>query len=246
MKANNIKITSLKHPLIKHWVSLRKAGDYRKEVKTLLIIGDRIIREFPFPIRSLVSVEPNDIPAKTKYLVTEGILKKISGMDNYQGMIAEVDIPQSKNVDDCHFVLILDQIQDPGNLGTILRTALALGWDGVIATPGTVDFFNDKTLRASQGAVFHLSLCTKTPEEIQDWIRDKKISLWVADAKGRSVENSNFQSPLALVLSNEGQGLQPWAKNIGTPLAIPLKNNVESLNVSVAGALLLYQIRGSS
>lgn len=246
MKENHTSIATLRHPLVKHWVSLRKESTYRDETKSVLLIGDHIVREFPFPIRSLISLKPTDLKAKQKYIATPEILQKIAGIDGYSGLIAEVDLPKSKNIEDCHFVLILDQVQDPGNLGTLLRTALALGWDGVMATPGTVDFFNDKTLRASQGAIFHLPFCIKTPEEIQDWIRRKKITLWTADARGKSVQHTNFQSPIALVLSNEGQGLQPWAKAAGTPIAIPLQNNVESLNVSTAGAILLYQIRGIS
>ena len=116
-------------------------------------------------------------------------------------------LPEPQNIDDKNFVLILDQVQDPGNLGTLLRTSLALGWEGVIATPGTVDFFNDKALRASQGAIFRLPYCYKTPEEIIAWANTKQIAIWIGDANGPPLKERNFHPPLALVLSNEGQGL---------------------------------------
>lgn len=181
-----MEITSLQHPLVKHFVSLKKDAAYRKEERSLLLMGDKIIQEYPFPIKCLISSASTSIEAKTKYIVTEEILQKIAGLGSFSGMIAEVDLPEAQNVDEKKFVLILDQIQDPGNLGTILRTALALGWEAVIATPGTVDFFNDKALRASQGAIFRLPFAYKTPEEIISWVEEKKIALWVADMGGRS------------------------------------------------------------
>lgn len=241
-----MQITSLQHPLVKHWVSLKKDSAYRKESNTLLLIGEKIIQEFPFPIKCLISTEPTHLKAETTYLVTEEILHKIAGLGSFEGLLAEVHLPEPQNVDNKKIILILDQIQDPGNLGTLLRTALALGWDGVIATPGTVDFFNDKALRASQGAIFRLPYAYKTPEEIISWANTKQIPIWVGDADGPPIKEKTFHTPLALVLSNEGQGLSPWAKKIGKSISIPLHNNVESLNVAAAGAILLYEIKGTS
>lgn len=238
-----MRITSLQHPLVKHWVLLKKDSSYRKETNSLLLIGEKMIREFPFPIRCLISTQPAHLRAQSTYIVTEEILQKIAGVGHFQGLLAEVDLPLTQNVDDKNFVLILDQVQDPGNLGTLLRTALALGWEGVIATPGTVDFFNDKALRASQGAIFHLPYAYKTAEEIISWSQEKQIAVWVGDAKGTPLSETPFQSPLALILSHEGQGVSGWAQKIGQKISIPLQNKVESLNVAAAGAILLYEIR---
>ncbi len=238
-----MQITSLQHPLVKHLVSLKKDSAYRKESNTLLLIGDKIIQEFPFPIKCLISKDPVRIKAETTYLVTSEILQKIAGLSTFDGLIAEVHLPKAQNVEDKDFILILDQIQDPGNLGTLLRTALALGWEGVMATPGTVDFFNDKALRASQGAIFHLPFCYKTPEEILSWSQKKQLPLWVGDAGGEPLAKASCKAPLALVLSNEGQGLSDWIKPVGKKISIPLQNNVESLNVAAAGAILLYTIK---
>lgn len=237
-----MKITSLQHPIVKHFVSLRKDSAYRKEKHSLVLLGDNIIQEYPFPIKCLIAKEPISLKAATKHVVTEEILQKIAGLGSFSGMIAEVEIPQPQNIDDKNFVLILDQIQDPGNLGTLIRTAVALGWDAVVATPGTVDFFNDKALRASQGAIFRIPFAYKTPEEIVSWVQGKKISLWVADMLGCALNEQTFRAPLALVLSNEGNGVAPWAKKAGNLISIPLQNNIESLNVAIAGAILLYGI----
>ena len=234
-----MRITSLQHPLVKHFVSLRKESSYRKQSKSVLLIGEKVIRECFLPIRCLFSLDKTQIQAKTSYLVTEEILQKIGGSE----MVAEVDLPEPQNVEDKNFVLILDQIQDPGNLGTLLRASLGLGWEGVIATPGTVDFFNDKALKASQGAIFKLPFSFKTPEEIISWVQRKKISIWVADAGGAPYKNESFIKPLALVLSNEGNGINQWAKEFKM-ISIPLQNKVESLNVATAGAILLHHMRG--
>ena len=206
------------------------------------MIGEKIIREYPNSIQCIISSEPTPIRAKKSYLVTEEILQKIGGLGNIEGVFAEVDLPVPQSVEGKNYILILDQIQDPGNLGTLLRTALALGWEGVIATPGTVDFFNDKALRASQGAIFRLPFSIKTPEEILAWRESRNIPIWVADAKAPSCSKSTFSSPLALVLSHEGQGVRKWAKSFHS-ISIPLQNNVESLNVAAAGAILLYHMR---
>jgi TrmH family RNA methyltransferase len=241
-----MQITSLQHPLIKHWIALKKDSAYRKESKTLLLIGEKIIQEFPFPIKCLISTERAHIKAETTYQVTEEILHKIAGLNDFKGILAEVQLPPPQNVNEKNYLLILDQIQDPGNLGTLLRTSLGLGWEGVIATPGTVDFFNDKALRASQGAIFHLPYAYKTPEEILSWAKNRQIDVWVGDANGAPLKEVAYKSPLALVLSNEGQGLSPWAKTIGKTVSIPLQNKVESLNVAIAGAILLFEMKGIS
>lgn len=235
-------ITSLQHPLVKHFVSLRKDPAYRKEKRSLVLIGDHLVREYSFKIKCLLSREPSDLQSESSYLVTEEILQKISGLGTFSGLIAEVDFPNKQNVNDQKKVLILDQIQDPGNLGTLIRSAAAFGWDAVIATPGTVDFFNDKALRASQGAIFKIPFDYKSPDEILSWVQRKQVHLWVADMNGSPLEEQSFTTPIAVVLSNEGGGVAPWAKKNGTTLSIPLQNNIESLNVAVAGAILLYGI----
>ncbi len=237
------RITSLQHPNIKHWIELRKSRDYRVQAKSVLITGEKTIREFPFPLLCLVTQEPSDITAQEKFIVPEEILKKITALEEPDGFAAEVLLPPPQEIIDQNFVLILDQIQDPGNLGTLLRSALAFGWEGIIATPGTVDLFNDKALRAAQGATFRLPYCWKDPDQIAYWLEYKKRDLWVADLQGDSIESLTPRPPLALVLSSEGKGTSPWSKHLGRPIVIPMDNQVESLNVASAGAILLYSLK---
>ncbi len=239
-----IQIKSLQHPLVKHWTLLKKEKSYRQETKKILIIGESLIRELTVPIDKIISTRPVNIPCKESYIVTLEILKKITSFDT-DTIAAEIDLPIPQEIQDQKFILILDRIQDPGNLGTLFRTAWALKWEAIIITPETVDPFNDKALRASQGAILHIPFIEKTPEEIVQWLDAKKIPLWVADAKGAPVKQLTFTAPLALVLSHEGQGVSAWAKTKGKLLSIPLSNNMDSLNVSSAGAILLYTLRGT-
>lgn len=234
------KISSLQHPLVKHWEKLRREKNYREEKGALLIAGEKMIREFPFPLRTLISLQAAPLMAEQRYFVTEAILKKITGLETPDGFAAEVELPLPQDVGHCRRLLILDQLQDPGNMGTLLRTALAFGWEGVVATPGTVDFFNDKALRAAKGATFRLAYSWKTPEEIALLSREKKWDVWVADLTGKDLETIPFHLPFALVLSSEGEGVNAWARKLGKAISIPLKRGVESLNVAAAGAILLY------
>lgn len=233
------KITSLQHPLVKHWFELRNQKSYRQETQRLLVVGKKMIQELPIDV--LITLEDSEeISCKEKVIVTEPILKKITGLEAPDGFAAEIAMPkEEKNWKDKKRVLILDQIRDPGNLGTLLRTALALGWEGVITTPGTVDLFNDKALRAGKGAQFHLPFGELSQEEIQDL----GLQFYMADLEGTSLEKGHFKTPMALILSSEAHGARNWPN--AQKITIPMKSHVESLNVATSGAILLYEMRAT-
>ena len=133
-------ITSLQHPLVKHWFLLRSDRAYREDAQRLLIVGEKMIRELAdgVEIEALISLRPvSGVQAKEKHLVTDGIFKRITGLEHTDGFAAEIALPPPQSLSDFtskKYVLVLDQVSDPGNLGTLLRTALALGWEGVILT----------------------------------------------------------------------------------------------------------------
>lgn len=242
------KIFSLQHSLIKHWVSLRTDRAYREQKKRVLILGEKLVRELSrtFPLQSLIAVDPDpQIHASEVFAVSEPVLKKITGLQQPDGYAAEIFLPPPQDLTLKKRVLILDQIQDPGNLGTLLRTALALDWEGVIFTPGTVDLFNDKALRAAKGATFHLPYAKLSSPEILSWIEKKKIQTYTADLEGTLLsEISVPSSPVALILSHEGQGPGSWSRHLSQKITIPMAKQVESLNVATSGAILLYALRG--
>lgn len=120
-----------------------------------------------------------------------------------------------------------------------MRTALGLGWEGVILTPGTVDLFNDKALRAAKGATFLLPYTRMTTEEIARL----KLHFFTADLEGTPLEKGDFKPPLALILSNEGRGPGTWSEKLAKKITIPMSRQIESLNVATSGAILLYAMR---
>ncbi len=244
-------ITSLQHPIVKHWYLLRTERPYREDAQRLLLVGEKMIREISkeIPLLSLATLRPESgIPAEEKYLVSESILKKITGLEHPDGFAAEVLLPPPQDLFSKNFLVILDQISDPGNLGTLLRTALALNWEGAILTvPGTVDLFNDKALRAGKGAPFRLPYARLSTEEISRWIIDKNALAYTADIHGEPLDTAAAASspsrPLALILSNEAQGPGLWTETITQKVTIPMAPHVESLNVAASGAILLYAMR---
>ncbi len=242
------KIISLQHPLVKHWVQLRLERPYREEKKRVLLMGEKTIRELSKKIfiHTLISLEPSpEIPAEERIVVSEAILKKATGLEQPDGFAAEVSLPDPQDLCDKNYLLILDRISDPGNLGTLLRTALALNWEGVIFTPGTVDPFNDKALRAAKGATFLLPYARYDSDQIAALFQKNKIHAFTADTEGKPISQLSFPPPIALILSSESHGPGSWSEKMATRLTIPMGPNVESLNVSSSGSILLYAMRSS-
>lgn len=138
--------------------------------------------------------------------------------------------------------LVLDRIRDPGNLGTILRTARAANVSQVLLAPETADVFNPKVVRAGMGAHFHVPLVTASWEEIA--ARVQAIPrIYLSDAKGELVyTRADWTAPIALIVSNEAEGASDAARRIATAtLAIPMSGSAESLNAAIATGILLFE-----
>jgi TrmH family RNA methyltransferase len=141
-------------------------------------------------------------------------------------------------------VLVLDAVQDPGNVGTIVRTAAALGADATMALPGTVDLWNAKVVRSGMGAHFHHLCLAGTWDDLDTFRRQVPLDLWAADATGEPVSRSTAApARVAVVVGNEGGGLSSEARERATRLvAIPIAQPVDSLNVAVAAGILLHEL----
>jgi TrmH family RNA methyltransferase len=236
------EIMSLQHPLVKECVRLRSDKCARIETGQVLIVGEKMVGELSkkTPLIHLFTVKSTPIRSKEIHIVPDHILQKITGLPSPDGMAAIVNCPKPQSLEGKQKILILDKLADPGNLGTLLRTALALNWDGVIFTPGTVDPFNDKALRASKGAIFSLPYAHLSLEELSTFV--KPLYIYLADLEGTAVSKTEFKKPLALVLSNEGSGPDSWSKKMAHKISIPMHNGVESLNVAMSGGIILYSI----
>jgi TrmH family RNA methyltransferase len=236
------EISSLQHPLVKKWVKLRSEKEAREEYGSILLTGEKMIRDLSKSIlfQALISVkEAPEIKALERYIVNEDILRKITGVVSPDGFAAVAELPRFSSLSDKRRILILDRIADPGNLGTILRSALALGWDGALLTPQTVDPFNDKALRASKGALFSLPFAWGAGDA---FLQKERLHAYLADLDGTPLSEAIIQTPLALILSNEGAGPSPWAERLAQKICIPMHSGVESLNVAASGAIFLYEM----
>jgi TrmH family RNA methyltransferase len=136
--------------------------------------------------------------------------------------------------------LVMDAVQDPGNAGTLLRAAAAFGLDGVVALEGTVDLWSAKAVRASAGLIYAVPVVRTRAEELVDTCTALGIAILVADAAGADASGVRVPGPLALVVGNEGAGVRPELRAAGRPVAVPMRGGAESLNVGMAGSILLY------
>lgn len=168
--------------------------------------------------------------------------------DSPQGVLAIGEIPD-RRLDTLELpararLVVLDALQDPGNVGTILRTAAALGAVAVVAMPGTVDLWNAKVVRSAMGAIFHRPAFMSTWAELDTFRARHGLELWGADAGGTPLERLRPPDRLALLVGNEGAGLTAEGRaRAGQAVSLPISSAVESLNVAVATGILLYQLR---
>lgn len=241
------KITSLSHPLVKHLVKLRKERSYREEKNALILAGNKIAREVSekkVRIKNFIIVENSPFQmGESPIIVTKEIMKKITGLVSPEDLALEIEIPEKKAIKDEKYLLVLDKISDPGNLGTLIRTAHGLNFDGVVLTENTVDPYNDKALRAAKGSSFSLPLFFLSTKELEDLALKKKYNLFLADLNGKKPEDLSFLPPLMLILSSESKGPMSWTKKIMNKVTIPMKKDLDSLNVAISGAILMYLMR---
>jgi len=180
--------------------------------------------------------------------VSEKEFRSAAGTDSPQGVLAIADVPRrdlnTLDVPSVCRVLLLDGIQDPGNVGTILRTAAALGASATIALPGTVDLWNSKVIRSSMGAQFHHPALHASLEETLGFLGRSSIPLWATDVNGPALDRGSVPARLAIALGNEGAGISSSLREKAQrTVSLPISGSVESLNVAVAAGILLYELR---
>jgi TrmH family RNA methyltransferase len=180
--------------------------------------------------------------------VSERIFGDLTDSDSPQGILAVVAFPDWRlaalELRDGATLVVLDGVQDPGNVGTLIRTAFALGCAGALLLPGTADPRNPKVLRGAMGASFRMPVIQLTDEQFAAWIRDSGVVAWVADTEGTDATRSTRPARLALVVGNEGTGVRPFLSGLAKlRVAIPLARGAESLNVAVAAGILLHEVQ---
>jgi TrmH family RNA methyltransferase len=173
--------------------------------------------------------------------VSEPLMKSLSDTETPQGILAVLEITQLPITNSPDFVLIPDQIRDPGNLGTLLRTAAAAGVQAVFLPPETTDAFAPKVVRSGMGAHFRLPIRPMRWEKIRRETQD--LQIYLADMDGTSCWDTDLREPLALIVGSEAEGASEEARQMASQrISIPMAEQVESLNAGVAGSVLMFEV----
>ncbi|MDU0419359.1 RNA methyltransferase [Staphylococcus simulans] len=246
------QITSPQNTKVKQANKLKKKKE-RDKTGLLLVEGTHLIEEAvqsQLSVKQLFVVEPERFDAQLIEAAEEAfhinfkVAESLSGTVTPQGIFAVIEKPEvASRIAEAKQVLLLDRIQDPGNLGTLIRTADAAALDLIVLAPGTADAYQDKVLRSSQGSVFHLPIVTQPIEEFINQFDGPVYGTALEDAVNFNEEDA--QSSFALLLGNEGQGVDPALLSHTTKrLIIPMYGAAESLNVAIAGSILIYKLKG--
>lgn len=245
------RITSMQNPLIKHIKRLQTDRKYRMHNQEFVADGFKLLAEalkwYP-RINTVIYSEDCDLPELPEGVrvvaVPPSLMESLSEMRSPQGVIFTCVLPTQDSFRPCKGALLLDRIQDPGNLGTILRTADAFSIP-VILTNGCADAYSLKTLRASMGAVLRCPPCYAEMEQILTLCKEYEIPIAATalTSKARDLTQMNLKDYL-IVIGSEGQGIcDTLLEASREQIIIPMSERCESLNAAIAAAIVMWQLR---
>ncbi|WP_411680380.1 TrmH family RNA methyltransferase [Clostridium thailandense] len=250
-------IQSKDNSLIKE-VKKLKEKKHRTESNRFLIEGFRFVEEalqsnFEVPLLfisegALDKWKNFDMEGKLQknskvYIVPDKLLKLISSTDTPQGVVAVVNNKNIKVENKQGFYVLADKVQDPGNMGTIIRTAHAAGALGIVITKGTVDIYNEKTLRSTMGSIFHIPIIHDDNLESIENLRENGFKLIVSSLDtDKNFYDIDLNSKVIIAVGNEGNGISSELVDIADfKVKIPMPGGAESLNVSVAASIMMFE-----
>jgi RNA methyltransferase, TrmH family len=253
-------ITSLKNPKIQFVRDLLSSRKSREEQKACVIEGVRLAEEAVnagtvvqmviysdnLSTRGLELVSSVNASKVPLIKVPTDLMAKISDTETGQGLLLVVEPIRKTLSTKLDFVLILDEIKDPGNMGTILRTAAAAGVQLVVTTPGCVDVYSPKVLRAGMGAHFTLPIVTQTWVEIANFwlVQPGSPGLYLAESsQGKKIWDIDLTRPMGIIIGGEANGASEEAKKLATEfVTIPMPGKSESLNAAIAAGIFLFEV----
>lgn len=250
-------ITSTSNPKVKYLVQLQKKRKLRDEKGVFLVEGIRMFREIPVEyIEEIYATEGFYEGNKSLFqglnqkleLLSDAVFQKISETATPQGILCVVkrqkyELAELINKENAH-ILLLEDLQDPGNVGTILRTAEAAGVTGVIMTRATADLYQPKTIRSTMGAIFRVPcVCVENAVEAMEELKKHNIFTFASHLEGEKWYNEvEYKGKIAFLIGNEGNGLsEEVSKAADTLIRIPMEGDVESLNAAIAATVLMYE-----
>lgn len=252
-------ISSTSNQQIKNIQNLIKKAKERKKQRVFIVEGPKMCFEAPRKLLKAVYVSESFYEEKryagelknvedVTEVVSDQVFKSVSDTQTPQGIMAIVQMPEYKledviNKEQSH-ILILESIQDPGNLGTMIRTGEGAGISGIIMNKTTVDIFNPKTVRATMGSLYRVPFfiaddLTETIEKL----KENGIRLYAAHLKGEMpYDKPDYTKPCGFLIGNEGNGLSDEIADLADNyIKIPMAGKVESLNAAISATLLMYE-----
>lgn len=236
-------IASLNNSKVKACSKL-KEKKFRDEENSFLIEGDHLVEcALNYGVvKEIITTDENyKIPHIPVYYVTSSIMKKLSNQVTGTNIIAVCQkIPERQIQGN---VCLLDNIQDPGNLGTIIRSAKAFGIDTLVLSLDTVDLYNDKVIRASEGLLFGLNIIKSDLKTIIKKLKENNYKIYGTNCKeGLELKKVNFAPLSAIIIGNEGRGMKPDLTSLCDEI-IHIKIDGESLNAAVAASIIFYEVK---
>lgn len=218
---------------------------YRDQSNSFLVEGEHLVLEaYKKGLLEELFLEENtklDLDVKTSYL-SRNVIKFISELDNPSIIIGLCKKVEEKEIG--NKVLVLDDIQDPGNFGTIIRSAVAFNIDTIVVSNNTVDLYNSKVIRASQGMLFNINIIRRDLNVFVPELKKEGYQIYATKVNGgKSLKTIEKMKKFAIIMGNEGAGVNDNLMNLADEyLYIDMNSNCESLNVAVATSIILYEL----
>ncbi len=233
-----MKITSIHNDNVKYWVSL-KSKKIRDKERKFIVEGDHLIEEARK--NNLIEYIISCVDEDADFYVTKEIMEKISDQKSISYNAAVVKFIPEDSVNGN--VIILDNLQDPGNLGTIIRSSVAFNIDTIIISDTSVDLYNPKVVRATEGMIFNLNIIRRNLEEVIPVLKNLGYEIVGTDVnEGIDVRNISKEN-VAIVIGNEGSGMSDSVRNLCDEfINIKINKSCESLNAGVAASIIMYEV----
>ena len=216
---------------------------YRDITNTFLVEGEHLVLEAIKSnlVKYVIVCEDYNFDYDNKIVVSEKVFKYISNLDNPSGIMAVCNKPESKDIG--NKIIVLDNIQDPGNLGTIIRSSVAFNFDTIVISKNSVDIYNSKVIRATQGMLFKVNIIVADLKEFINGISSKYKIIGTNVVNGKKIKEFKNVEKFAIIMGNEGQGVSSKVSQLcHENIYIPMSKNCESLNVGVAASIIMYEL----
>jgi len=251
-------ITSTSNPQVKHLLQLQKKSKARNEEGVFVVEGLRMFVEVPKERVEKVYVSET-FYYKKKYelsweefpleILSDSVFKHVSDTQTPQGVLCIVkrkqyDLGTLLDIENPHF-MVLDNLQDPGNLGTIVRTAEGAGVDAVFMSRDCVDIYNPKTIRSTMGSIYRMpTIYIEDTVKLLELFKEKGIKSYAAHLDGKnSYDKEDYRTGTAILIGNEGNGLRDEvSKKADIWVRIPMEGQVESLNAAIAASIFMFEV----